>query len=472
MATKSVVAPLRKIIVIVGTTGVGKTRLSIELAKRFNGEIVNSDAMQMYNHLDIGTAKVTEEEKCGIPHHLMSFLEPTEQYTAVQYQAAARAAIEDISKRGKLPVVVGGTMFYVQALLWNSIFDQDTANTDIPQNDTTRKRKRTDFRPPAHSLSEREKQDKWEELRRVDPLSANRIHPNNVVRVLRSLEVFHRTGRPHSEIIAEHRQQDDAKTLQYDAHMIWLRCQTEVLQERLNKRVDDMRHNGLVAEVHDLWNKIRSDSSIAADRITQLGVLKSIGFKEFAEYFTKRDQLSSSPSPVETKAVDAVLEECFEALKLSTRQYARKQIRWIRNRFEARGVTLYPYNTDDVALWNTNVRDPAIQDVQSWLDGLATSTNSQQAIASAKAEAQFWESRDLTTWKRRHCHICDRMVDGQDAWEAHIQSRRHNKLKRFLTVELHPLDVRGRERQQKLQQRVEETNSKQSTSADTTSTAE
>lgn len=457
-------------VVIVGTTGVGKTRLSVEIAKRFNGEIVNSDAMQMYCNLDIATAKVTEEEKEGIPHHLMSFLKPTEQYSVSKYQQAARDAIEDIAARGKLPVVVGGTMFYVQALLWNSLFDQDAAarpeadvrkrKIDKMSNDQSSSMEADleindsgEGRLLPESLTEKQKKELWEQLRKVDPLSANRIHPNNARRVFRSLEIFRKTGRPHSEIIAEHREQKDVQQLQYDAHIVWLHCTPRILDKRLDTRVENMRKAGLLGEVRKLWESVTSSaaqtqSENIVQQLSQQGVLKSIGFKEFCDYFALLQRGSDEGE------ASRVLEECIAKLKLSTRRYARKQVRWIRNRMLARGLRVHQYDTDDVEEWQRTVTEPAFAAVEAWLrdtpsttSGTSESDNRDAAephgVADAEAEAAFWESRDLKAWKRHHCHICNRTLDGKHEWAVHLRSRRHQKQKAFLTRPLHPKDRRN-----------------------------
>ena len=556
----------QKIVVITGTTGVGKTRLSVDIARRFNGEVVNSDAMQMYRHLDIATAKVTEEEKCGVKHHLMSFLDPTDQYSVSAYQKAAHKVIADIAARGKLPVVVGGTMFYVEAVLWNSLFDQDAETSQAAAaegrgDSASAKRKASEMmhedsngsssssssnssskskpnpssqvdngndnsavtalsasndRLLPESLTAEQKQQLWEELQAVDPVSANRIHPNNARRVYRSLEVFKTTGRPHSAIIEEHRQQKDSQELRYDAHVVWLHCAPDILDERLDARVEGMREQGLIAEVRRLWESTvkqaaavaapgpaegscenseaslageneqadaAAEQDLAMDAMMQRGVLKSIGFKEFCDYFSLLDRAEgqdSSPGQVSAESTSAtssakadaasVLEECIVKLKQSTRRYARKQVRWIRNRVVARGVRVHRYETDDVDAWSTTVEQPALASVAAWLDGGdAMSVEGAQAAPRPEeaaadgvagnsrgaavvvvdegvaAEKSFWKSRDLGAWKRHHCAICNRTLDGQHEWESHLRSRRHKKQKAFVSKPLHPKDRRRRQ---------------------------
>ena len=218
-----------KVIAIVGPTAVGKTSLSIELAKQFNGEIISGDSMQVYRGLDIGTAKVTAEEMEGIPHHLIDVRDVDESYSAADFQKAARKAIQEISDRGKLPIIVGGTGLYIQSLLW----DYKLGNEGELEDDSLRAKYEA-FAEENGNLA------LWEKLQLTDPLAAEKIHCNNRKKMIRALEVFELTG--HS--ILEPKEQP--KEL-YDSFLIGLNTDRSILYQRINQRVDLMVEQGLLA---------------------------------------------------------------------------------------------------------------------------------------------------------------------------------------------------------------------------------
>lgn len=276
---------MKKIIVIAGPTAVGKTALSIQLAHRFCGEIISGDSMQIYRKLDIGTAKVTEAEKEGIVHHLIDICELNEPYTVADFQRQARQKIEEISQRGKLPIVVGGTGLYLQSLLYDYRFGT-TDETD-------------------HSV--RQKYENYAEnygkaalyalLKEKDPLAADKIHMNNQRRVIRALEVMETSG--HSILAPE-----EIPDRLYDAFLIGLKCDRQLLYQRINQRVDQMLAAGLIKEAE----LIRDYPDVQAAH--------GIGYKEFLPYFT--DQQS--------------LEETADLIKRNSRHYAKRQFTWFFNR--------------------------------------------------------------------------------------------------------------------------------------------
>lgn len=275
-----------KVIAIVGPTAVGKTSLSIELAKRFNGEIISGDSMQVYRGLDIGTAKVTSEEMEGIPHHLINVRNEDESYSAADFQTAARQAIQEITQRGKLPIVVGGTGLYVQSLLW----DYKLGSEGEPEDDSLRKK--------YEAFAEKNgNQALWEKLRTTDPLAAEKIHYNNRKKMIRALEVFQLTG--HS--ILEPKEQP--KKL-YDSFLIGLNTERAVLYQRINQRVDLMVQQGLLEEAEKLA------------KTPDVQAAQGIGYKELFPYFSG----------------DSSLAAALEEVKLHSRRYAKRQLTWFRNR--------------------------------------------------------------------------------------------------------------------------------------------
>lgn len=277
-----------KLIVIVGPTAVGKTALSLELAKKFNGEIVSGDSMQIYRQLNIGTAKATPEEKAVAPHHMIDIADPAEHYSAARFVREAQAAIADIADRGKMPILVGGTGFYVQALLG----DRPLADVD----DITDEAFVEKWTAIAHEQGEAVVRDA---LRELDPVSEARILPGQIRRLVRALLVSDHTGKPFSE------QQPETKRL-YDAYIIGLTTDRPVLYDRINTRVDAMIANGLLEEAR-----------IAATLPEDSTAKKAIGYKELFGYL----------EGVET------LEEASEALKQASRRYAKRQMTWFNNQF-------------------------------------------------------------------------------------------------------------------------------------------
>lgn len=275
-----------KVIAIVGPTAVGKTSLSIDLAKRFDGEIISGDSMQVYRGLDIGTAKVTSEEMAGIPHHLIDVRDADQSYSAADFQKTARQTIQAITQRGKLPIIVGGTGLYIQSLLW----DYKLGSEGEPEDDSLRKK--------YEAFAEKNgNQALWEKLRAVDALAAEKIHYNNRKKMIRALEVFQLTG--HS--ILEPKEQP--KKL-YDSFLIGLNTERTILYQRINHRVDLMVEQGLLAEA----KKLAKTPDVQA--------AQGIGYKELFPYFSG----------------DTSLEEAVEEVKLHSRRYAKRQLTWFRNR--------------------------------------------------------------------------------------------------------------------------------------------
>lgn len=280
----------QKVIVIIGPTAVGKTRLSVELAQRVNGEIISGDSMQIYKEMDIGTAKVSKEEMQGVPHYLIDVKEPTEPYSVAEFQREVRELIDVISKKGCVPIIAGGTGLYIQSVLYDYQFSDTGKDEEI--------------RLRLEKQVEEEGMERvFEELRRIDPVSAENIHPNNVRRVIRALEVFHATGKTMAEY-----QESQEQELLYDVAFVGLTMDREVLYDRINLRVDLMVEQGLFEEVESLYKKgIRDCQSIQA-----------IGYKELYGYFDGK--LSK--------------EQAIEALKQNSRRYAKRQLTWFRNKMD------------------------------------------------------------------------------------------------------------------------------------------
>lgn len=279
-----------KVAVIIGPTAVGKTKLSIDLAKALNGEIISGDSMQIYRTMDIGTAKVTKAEMDGIPHYMIDIKNPEDSFSVAEFQERVRKHIREITERGKLPIIVGGTGLYIQSVLFDYQFTDDAGDVI--------------YREQMEKLAlERGVEYVHKKLQEVDPESAERIHANNARRVIRALEIFHMTGEKMSDQIEK-----QEKELLYDVSLIGLTMDREMLYDRINLRVDLMMEQGLLEEVEGLYNRgIRDCQSIQA-----------IGYKEIYDYFENR----------------ASLEDAVSQLKTNSRRYAKRQLTWFRNKMD------------------------------------------------------------------------------------------------------------------------------------------
>ncbi|MBR5157900.1 MAG: tRNA (adenosine(37)-N6)-dimethylallyltransferase MiaA [Clostridia bacterium] len=277
-----------KIAVIAGPTATGKTRLAVMLAKRFNGEVISADSMQIYRHMDIGSAKPTKEETEGVPHHLIDVVNPDEPFSVARYVELANLAAQDILSRGKLPIIAGGTGLYISSFIDNVKFTQS----------------QTDFELREKLLKEAEDigcEALHKRLSQIDPKSAEGIHPNNVKRVVRALELFETTGLTLSE------QNENSKTepSPYEPIMIALNTEREVLYERINLRVDIMLSCGLLDEIKNL-----KQMGLAKDMQSMQG----IGYKEILSYLDG----------------EISLDEATELVKKNSRNYAKRQLTWFK----------------------------------------------------------------------------------------------------------------------------------------------
>ncbi len=277
-----------KLLVIIGPTAVGKTKLSIEMAKRFNGEIISGDSMQVYKGMDIGTAKIKEGETEGIPHYLIDIKEPDEPFSAAEFQELANLKIADIQSRGKLPIIVGGTGLYIQSVIYDYQFSEAPSDPEY--------RTILEKRVAAEGIEE-----VFAELKEIDPESAERIHPNNTRRVIRALEIFHCTGHTMSEQLKE-----QPTEMKYDTCIIGLTMERGQLYARINHRVDLMVEEGLVVEVRGFFDQ----------GLTDCQSIQAIGYKELYDFFNGR--ISE--------------EEAIDHLKQNSRHYAKRQLTWFRNK--------------------------------------------------------------------------------------------------------------------------------------------
>lgn len=298
----------KPLIILTGPTAVGKTKASIGLAKAIGGEIISADSMQVYRHMDIGSAKITKEEMADVPHYLIDVLEPEEEFHVVRFQQMAKAAMADIYSRGKIPIIVGGTGFYIQALLYDIDFTENEGDSV--------------YREKLEALA-KEKGAAYlhGQLAMVDPKSAEEIHANNIKRVIRALEFYHQTGQK----ISEHNERERQKESPYQFCYFVLNDRRECLYERIDQRVDQMIRNGLVQEVQTLKERGCTKQMVS---------MQGLGYKEIFSYLEG----------------DCSLEEAVYIIKRDTRHFAKRQLTWFKRDRDVIWVQKDELNYDDKKL--------------------------------------------------------------------------------------------------------------------------
>ena len=277
----------QKVIVICGPTASGKTALSIELAKRINGEIISCDSMQIYKEMDIGTAKPTIEEMQGIKHYLIDFVSPDKRYSVSDYKKDAKEAIKEILGKGKTPIIVGGTGLYIDSLIYEIEYPEMTFDENYREN--------------LEKIVEKEGLESlYNQAKNIDPVAISKISKNDKKRILRILEIYHATGKTKTEQEIESRK----KEIEYDYRVYALNWDRSELYERINKRVDIMIDKGLILEVEKIYKKYKKFPT----------AMQGLGYKEVVEYLDKK----------------ITKEEMIEKIKQETRRYAKRQLTWFR----------------------------------------------------------------------------------------------------------------------------------------------
>ena len=295
----------KPLIVLTGPTAVGKTKLSIALAKAVGGEIISADSMQVYKSMDIGSAKIKKEEMDGVPHYLVDVLEPDEEFHIVKFQQMAKEAMDKIYANGHIPILVGGTGFYIQAIVKDIDFTENEENTEVRE-----KWENYAKEQGAEALHA--------ELSKVDPKSAEAIPAGNVKRVVRALEFYELSGKR----ISEHNEEQKAKGSPYNFAYFVLNDHRELLYERIEQRIDEMIAEGLVAEVQGL-----KDRGFTRDMVSMQG----LGYKEILDYLDGT----------------LTLEDAVYILKRDTRHFAKRQLTWFRREPEVSWIPKYEYDYDD-----------------------------------------------------------------------------------------------------------------------------
>lgn len=279
------------IYVIGGPTASGKSKLAVELAKRINGEIISADSMQIYKDMNIGTAKLTKEEMQGIKHHLLDFVSPEERYSVANFKTDAKIKIEEILKKGKTPIIVGGTGLYIDSMIYGIEFQDEKIDKE--------------YREELNELAEKEGLERlYEEARKIDPEAMKKISINDKKRIIRVLEIYHKTGKTKTEVEKESRKNE----IKYNYKTFAITMNREKLYERIEKRVDQMIEQGLIEEVQSILNKYHKFPT----------AMQGLGYKEVVEYLENK----------------LTKEEMIEKIKKKTRHYAKRQLTWFKKNKE------------------------------------------------------------------------------------------------------------------------------------------
>ena len=277
-----------KLIILAGPTASGKTSVSIDLAKRIGGEIISADSMQVYRGMDVGTAKIRDDEMQGVKHYLINVLDPTEDFNIVKFQDMVKYSIEEIKRNGHIPILVGGTGFYIQSVIYDIDFDTQDDNGDI------RKALEEEYDKMGADFM-------YEKLKKIDSVSAENIHKNNKKRIIRAIEYF----LINNALISAHNESQRKKDSPYDFRFFVLNPPRDILYDRINKRVDKMVEEGLVEEVKSLKN-----AGLSIENISMQG----IGYKEILEYLEG----------------EITLDEAIDNIKQNTRHMAKRQVTWFK----------------------------------------------------------------------------------------------------------------------------------------------
>ena len=299
---------MKDLIVLTGPTAVGKTSLSIALAKAVGGEIISADSMQVYKYMNIGTAKITEEEKCGIPHFLIDELEPDEEFNVTIFKNKVMGYIKDIKSRGKVPIIVGGTGFYIQSVIYDINFNEYGDDSNV----------RKKYEAMAETIGKSELHKK---LALVDREYADSVSENNVKKVVRALTFFEMTG----EKLSEHNKRERERSSPFDFAYFVLTMDRKKLYERIDKRVDLMFDMGLVEEVKALMAKGYDKSLVS---------MQGIGYKEVIDYLSGKTSL----------------EECIDIIKRDTRHFAKRQLTWFKREKVVTYIDKDEFGTEDKCL--------------------------------------------------------------------------------------------------------------------------
>ncbi|KAK3062957.1 hypothetical protein LTS18_003033 [Coniosporium uncinatum] len=450
--------PQKPLIAIIGATGTGKSQLAVELATQFNGEVINGDAMQLYEGLPIITNKITPEERKGVPHHLLGCIgleEPT--WTVGRFVKQALSVIDEIHARGKLPILVGGTHYYTQSLLFKGALAEGAEGAEEDA--------RSEYADKEYAILEEPTETILAKLKEIDPVMADRWHPNDRRKIQRSLEIWLKTGKTAFQTYQEQQaaklssdvvtggtmKPDEAGSrLRFPTLLLWVHAENDRLRSRLDMRVCKMVDQGLLAEVQTLNKFLQGEQDAGRHVDKTRGIWVSIGYKEFEAYHN-----ALNAGEVANSGLDQLKATAVEQIQTATRQYAKRQVRWIRiklmHALSDAGATnnLYLLDGTDLQNWDTTVSGPARHLTEHLLLGqdMPTSTGLSAAadrLLTPRREFDMSQRPDL--WVRRTCEACAAVFVTESDWMQHVRSKKHKRAsarKKKATLEAEGIDGRG-----------------------------
>ncbi|KAJ0137970.1 N-sulfoglucosamine sulfohydrolase [Fusarium oxysporum f. sp. albedinis] len=422
VTTMSRKPPAEPLVVVLGSTGTGKSDLAVELATRLNGEIINADAMQLYNGLPIITNKITVEEQRGIPHHLLGHISLDEQpWDVDDFKREATRTIREIRGRGRLPILVGGSQYYVDPILFKEVI-LDDIDLDMSK---------------SFPILQESGEVMLHELRKVDPVMADRWHPKDRRKIQRSLEIYLRSGKRASEYYAEQQArkeaaQQDANKQPWENLLFWVYSERDVLRDRLDKRVDKMQTNGLMDEVRELY-EFKHKKEVEGQRLDMTkGIWQSIGYKQFEPYLSAVDEGREAAELEKLKSAG------LEEMKSATRRYAVYQTRWIRlkqiPRIREIGPeamnNMYLLDSTDVSEYGQNVVEPAIELTEQFLKGEERPLPTEISSLAKEVLTQVGNPPPKATPCKRTCEVCHTVLMTEEAWKQHLKSSTHRRVVR------------------------------------------
>jgi tRNA dimethylallyltransferase len=414
---------MRRVIVVAGATGTGKSQLAIHLAQRFKGEIINADAMQLYRGLNVVTNKIGLEERCGIKHHLLDVLELDKEYTVINFVKDVDGIVADVHARDKIPIIVGGTHYYIQSYLWsNSLNDQATAggvHASLSEKIVDEIQQALKGQKDLYSL-----------LQDLDPEAAKLRHRNETRKISRALEVYLATGKPAVKL---------EQHLKFPTCAFWLYTDPQELDLRLDSRVDKMSKEMWpeLRHIRDLMKQNQVLGCVDGQVDWTRGVLQTIGLKEFSEY------LDAFETDCASSNLSALKEQGLEEMKRATRRYAKTQVSWLQNKLGPKLVSEWNQNrqsgmwmldSTDLSLWGSNVIECATSIVQAWLEqDLSRIPHPISPPLGSLLEPRGGSMSRLSVTERG-VYTCDICVDkngfpkeviGLFEWEKHLNCRQH-----------------------------------------------
>ncbi|KAK0667013.1 putative tRNA isopentenyltransferase [Cercophora samala] len=426
---------MKPLIIIYGSTGTGKSDLAVELATRFNGEVINADAMQMYKGLPIITNKITPEEQRGIPHHLLGNIELSEDpWFVTRFKQEATRIIAEIRSRNKLPILVGGSSYYIDGLL----FDQRLVENQKPSAEKESWTSNRDELAAQHPILTGSGEAMWAKLREVDPAMAEKWHPNDVRKIRTSLEIYFTTGRTASEIYAEQKSKKRARSPYQDPSVgdvliFWLYAHRDPLNTRLDNRVDKMVKNGLVDETSEVYDYLQSRLATGETVDRSKGIWQSIGFRQFEPYLHARKE-----NPEDEANLAKLMASGIEDTKTATRQYAKYQLRWMSTKTltslqeENLMDKLYLLDSSNLETWHQEVLEKGVDLAEKFLtnkEPLPAPVSISETAREVLAEALERSNRKDTPC-RKTCEVCEKTLLTEELWQQHIKSTKHSKVVR------------------------------------------